>query len=222
MIVQSADPIRQPAPRAPGFGAASAEPFAADAGYGLRLFETGISGVMIVEPVRHEDPRGWFCETYNRRALAQHGIIIDFIQDNQSASKRAGTIRGLHFQAPPHAQAKLVRVVRGGIFDVAVDIRRNSPTYGRYVSALLNSDNGRQMLIGSGFAHGYCTLEPDTVVAYKTDAHYEPELDRGLVWNDPALDIAWPMTTDDVTISDKDRCLPILACLGSPFIYRRS
>lgn len=222
MIVQSANPIRQPAPGARLLDTASAEQFAADADYGLRLFETGISGVMIVEPVRHEDPRGWFCETYNRRALAQHGILIDFVQDNQSASKRAGTIRGLHFQAPPHAQAKLVRVVRGGIFDVAVDIRRDSPTYGRYVSVLLNSDNARQMLIGSGFAHGYCTLEPDTVVAYKTDEHYEPELDRGLVWNDPAIDIAWPVTTGDVTISDKDRCLPTLARLDSPFIYRRS
>lgn len=221
MIVQSADPIRQSALRGPSLGPPAARTFAVQAVDGLRLFETGISGVSIVEPVRHEDPRGWFCETYSRRALAHHGILIDFVQDNQSASTRAGTVRGLHFQAPPHAQAKLVRVVRGGIFDVAVDIRRDSPTYGRHVSALLSSDNGRQLLIGSGFAHGYCTLEPDTVVAYKTDDHYEPELDRGLLWNDPALGITWPITTVDVTISDKDRCLPTLAKLDSPFAFRR-
>jgi dTDP-4-dehydrorhamnose 3,5-epimerase len=168
---------------------------------------------------RHADARGWFVESYNARTLAQHGIACDFVQDNQSLSRRKGTIRGLHFQLAPKAQAKLVRVVRGSIYDVAVDIRRNSPTYGRSVGIELSADNGWQLYVPVGFAHGFCTLEDDTEVAYKVSEFYSPQHDAGLRWDDPDIDVAWPVAAADVVVSDKDAAQPRLAEFTGDFSY---
>jgi dTDP-4-dehydrorhamnose 3,5-epimerase len=168
---------------------------------------------------RHEDTRGWFVESYNALALARHGITCEFVQDNQSLSRRRGTIRGLHFQLPPKAQAKLVRVVRGSILDVAIDIRRGSPTYGRSVAAELSADNGWQLYVPVGFAHGFCTLEDDTEVAYKVSEFYSPQDDAGLRWDDPDISIAWPVAASDVVVSDKDAALPLLRQFTSNFSY---
>jgi dTDP-4-dehydrorhamnose 3,5-epimerase len=168
---------------------------------------------------RHEDARGWFTESYSARALAQHGITCNFVQDNQSMSRRKGTIRGLHYQAPPMAQAKLVRVVRGSILDVAVDIRRGSPTYGKSVIAELSAENGLQLYVPTGFAHGFCTLEDDTEVAYKVSEFYSPQHDGGLRWDDPDIAIAWPVDASDVVVSDKDAAQPLLSDYRSDFPY---
>lgn len=168
---------------------------------------------------RHEDTRGWFVETYNARALAQHGITCAFVQDNHSLSRRKGTIRGLHFQLPPKAQAKLVRVLRGSILDVAVDIRRGSPTYGHSVTVELSDENGWQLYVPVGFAHGFCTLEEDTEVAYKVSEFYSPQDDAGLCWNDPDISIAWPVAPSDVVVSDKDAALPALSRFTGNFGY---
>lgn len=171
---------------------------------------------MIVEPLAipevkrlippiHRDGRGAFSETYSRRALEAAGIDVTFVQDNHSVSRSKGVIRGLHFQCPPHAQAKLVRVSRGAIFDVAVDIRRGSPTFGRHVSAILSAENWAQLFVPIGFAHGFCTLEPDTEVIYKASDYYAPQSEAGISWNDPDLAIAWPVAAQDAVLSDKDR-----------------
>lgn len=176
--------------------------------------------VKLVRPRRFGDARGYFVETYNRRALAAGGITDDFVQDNHSRSETIGTVRGLHFQTPPHAQAKLVRCSAGRIFDVAVDIRHGSPTYGRYVSTELSAENGWQLYIPIGFAHGLMTLEPGTEIQYKVSADYAPKHDAGLIWNDPALAIPWPVEQSTAVLSDKDRKLPRLADFASPFLYR--
>jgi dTDP-4-dehydrorhamnose 3,5-epimerase len=147
------------------------------------------------------------------------GITCRFVQDNQSNSKRAGTLRGLHFQLPPAAQAKLVSVMRGRIVDVAVDIRRGSPTFGRHISIELSAESGRQVYIPVGFAHGYLTLEDDVVVMYKVSDYYAPAHDRGICWNDPDIAIPWPFEEADIIISDKDRRLPLLKEFASPFAY---
>ncbi len=172
----------------------------------------------VLIPRRHEDQRGWFSETWNRDTLLAAGIDLDFCQDNHSLSRPAGTLRGMHFQAPPHAQAKLVRCLRGRIFDVVVDIRRNSPTFGQWLGIELSAANGKQLLIPTGFAHGFVTLEPDCEITYKVDAPYSAETEGGFAWNDPAVGIAWPINGEPI-LSDKDRALPPLADLAVAFPY---
>jgi dTDP-4-dehydrorhamnose 3,5-epimerase len=178
---------------------------------------TSIDGLTIVTPKRFEDGRGYFVETYNSARLAEHGIDTLFVQDNQSLSKERGTLRGLHFQTPPFAQAKLVQVSAGAILDVAVDLRKNSPTYGHYATIELSAENGHQLFIPAGFAHGFCTLQPDTVLTYKVDAHYSASHDAGIIWNDPDVGITWPAVANADTLSDKDRTLPPLQSIVSPF-----
>ncbi len=175
--------------------------------------------VKLITTKRIEDARGWFVETWNQRDFQAAGIDADFVQDNQSLSRCAGTIRGLHFQAEPYAQAKLVRCLRGRIFDVAVDIRFDSPTFGHWVGAELNAHNGRQLFVPRGFAHGFLTLEPDTEVAYKVDGFYDAASDRGIRWDDPALAIGWPLDGLTPILSDKDQRLPLLAEAGADFRY---
>jgi dTDP-4-dehydrorhamnose 3,5-epimerase len=167
--------------------------------------------VLLITPKRHGDGRGWFSETWNRAALAEAGVACDFVQDNQAFSARRGTVRGLHFQTAPHAQAKLVRVLKGAIYDVAVDIRPGSATFGRWVGAELTAEAGEQLLVPRGFAHGYCTLTEDAELFYKVDAPYAPKLEGGVLWCDPALGIDWPVTREEATTSDRDRTLPVLA-----------
>lgn len=183
----------------------------------MRIEDTAIAAVKLLTPKKHGDRRGFFSETYNKRALAEAGAAVDFVQDNHSLSADAGTVRGLHFQAPPFAQTKLVRVVRGAVFDVAVDIRRGSPTFGRHASAVLSAEAWNQILVPAGFAHGFMTIEPDTEVIYKVDACYAPSHDFGILWNDPALGIAWPLPEARAILSDKDRAQPRLAEIESPF-----
>ena len=177
-----------------------------------------IPDIIALRPDRHEDERGFFSETYNRRALADAGVEEEFVQDNHSLSVAQGTLRGLHFQAPPAAQAKLVRVVRGAIFDVAVDIRVGSPSFGQHESWELSAGNGKQIYIPKGFAHGFCTLEPDTEVIYKVSDYYAPEHERGVLWNDLALGIEWPVS--DPLLSEKDRSHPRLCDLPDYFVYK--
>ncbi len=172
--------------------------------------------VLLITPRRHGDARGWFSETWSRRTLSALGIDAAFVQDNQAFSARSGTIRGLHFQAAPHAQAKLVRVLAGAILDVAVDIRPASPTRGRWVSARLTAEGGEQLFVPRGFAHGYCTLCDDVMLAYKVDGDYAPQAEGGVVWNDPALAIDWPIGADAAILSDKDRVLLRLSNLPDP------
>lgn len=181
-----------------------------------KLFE--LPGLVLLTPRKFVDSRGFFMETYSAPAFRELGIDCVFVQDNQSLSTRRGTIRGLHFQTPPHAQAKLVRVLRGSIFDVAVDLRVQSPTYGRWCAATLTASGGEQLFLPRGFAHGFCTLEPDVEVAYKVDDVYAPECDAGLVWNDPTLAIAWPFSGDEIALSEKDAALRRLAGFSSPFM----
>lgn len=178
-----------------------------------------MSTVRLITPRRFEDDRGWFCETYNACGYAGLGLDDVFVQDNHSLSRGKGTVRGLHFQTPDFAQAKLVRCVRGAIFDVAVDVRRGSPTYGRHVSAELTADNGSQLYVPVGFAHAFMTLEPDTEVIYKVTAYYAPQCDGGLRFDDPEFDIPWPLPAGDAIVSAKDVVLPLLRDFDSPFSY---
>jgi dTDP-4-dehydrorhamnose 3,5-epimerase len=171
----------------------------------------------ILVPKRHVDDRGWFSETFHRHRLAKLGIGCRFVQDNQSLSVRAGTLRGLHFQRPPAAQAKLVTVLRGSILDVAVDVRAGSPTFGKHVSIELSAERGCQVYIPVGFAHGFLTLEDDVLVMYKVSDYHAPAHDGGIRWNDP--DIAFPWPARDLIISEKDRQLPYLRDFVSPFAY---
>jgi dTDP-4-dehydrorhamnose 3,5-epimerase len=180
---------------------------------------TSIPEVKIVRPKRVGDDRGFFCEWYNRAALAAQGINAGFIQDNMALSVRKGTVRGLHFQAPPFAQAKLVGCVRGAVFDVAVDIRRGSPSFGRHIAVELSAANGCQLFIPAGFAHGYCTLEDNSVLFYKVDAGYSPQHDAGVLWQDPDIGIAWPVTPEAAQLSKKDTTLPRLKDLPPIFSY---
>lgn len=179
----------------------------------------GIADVKVLVPVRHGDRRGFFSEVYNRRTLETAGVTVDFVQDNHSLSAVRGTVRGLHLQVPPYAQTKLVRVLRGSVFDVAVDVRRGSPTFGQHVSVILGAAEGNQVLVPAGFAHGLMTLEPDTEVLYKVSDYYAPDHDRGILWNDPALGIDWPIAASEVVLSDKDRAQPGLAQFDTPFDY---
>jgi len=176
-----------------------------------------MESVIKIEPQRHGDHRGFFAETYSRARYANLGVGIDFVQDNHSLSSHAGTLRGLHFQAPPHAQAKLVRCGRGAIFDVAVDIRKGSPTFGHWVGHELSEDNGHQLYVPVGFAHGFVTLRPNSEIVYKCSDYYAPEVEGAINWNDPDIGIDWPMS-NDLTISDKDRTAKVLSELDSPFV----
>lgn len=178
-----------------------------------------IEGLLLIEPKRFGDHRGFFSETYNARALAARGFTEAFVQDNHSLSAGIGTVRGLHYQSPPFAQAKLVRVVRGAILDVAVDIRRGSPTYGDHAAVELSAENWRQLLLPAGFAHGFVTLTPDVEVLYKVTDYYAPEHDHGILWSDPALGIGWGIAPEAALLSDKDRAQPLLAEITSPFAF---
>ncbi|RXG92007.1 dTDP-4-dehydrorhamnose 3,5-epimerase [Bradyrhizobium zhanjiangense] len=176
-----------------------------------------IPDIKIIQTDRVSDDRGYFCETFRRSAFAEKGILVDFVQDNQSSSDKVGTVRGLHFQRPPFAQAKLIRVLSGAILDVVVDLRRSSATFGKHIAVKLDSKTGEQLLVPKGFAHGFCTLQPDTVVFYKVDQVYAPSHDGGLYWADPVLAIEWPVTTVEAKVSPKDRSLPRLDQLTAIF-----
>ena len=184
-----------------------------------RLTIAGNDAALELVPVKHGDERGFFSEVYNKAELARLGIHLEFVQDNQSLSQKVGTVRGLHFQAPPFAQSKLVRVLRGAIFDVVVDIRKGSPTYGQHVSARVSAQDWNQILVPKGFAHGFCTLEPDTEILYKVDAPYATEHEHGILWSDPDLAIDWPTSAAQATVSGKDRQLPRLKDLPPFFQF---
>ena len=184
----------------------------------MQIEDTPLRGVKVITPPRFGDSRGFFSETWSRPKLAAAGIDIDFVQDNHSFSAAQGTVRGLHFQAPPRAQDKLVRCGRGRLFDVAVDIRRGSPTYGRWWGTELSFENGRQLLVPAGFAHGFATLEPDTEIVYKCSDVYAPETEGAVLWNDPEIGIDWPVT-EEAVLSDKDAAAPRLAELDTPFTW---
>lgn len=184
----------------------------------MEIKETKLKGVKLLQPRRFSDRRGFFAETYNRRAFKGLGVEVEFVQDNHSLSAEVGTVRGLHFQAPPRAQAKLVRCGRGAIFDVAVDIRRGSPTYGKWAGFTLSAENGAQLYIPAGYAHGFATLEADSEIIYKCSDYYAPEAEGALRWDDPAIGIEWPIIGDAI-FSDKDANAPLLADLGSPFEF---
>ena len=183
----------------------------------MEILETEIPDVKIIRPKKFGDHRGFFSETYNKKVLYEHGIDLDFVQDNHSLSMDKGVIRGLHYQTPPFAQDKLVRVIRGTILDVAVDIRRNSPTYGKHIKIIISEDEWNQILVPIGFAHGFCTLEPNTEVIYKVTNYYSPENDAGIYWNDEELGIEWPISEAHAILSDKDKRQPKFSQIKSVF-----
>ena len=176
----------------------------------MKVFETEIAGPLVIEPQVFGDARGWFVEQYNAARYKAAGIDADFVQDNESFSAK-GVVRGLHWQAGEHAQAKLVRVIRGAVWDVVVDIRKGSPTYGKHVAVTLSAENRRQFYIPRGFAHGFIVLEENTLFGYKCDRFYCPEADRGMRFDDPALGIAWPSIGVELKLSEKDRRHPLFA-----------
>lgn len=182
----------------------------------MNVTETALPGVLLLEPKRFGDARGFFSESWNRKTLAAHGITTDFVQDNHSMSAQVGTVRGLHFQSPPHAQAKLVRCGRGRLFDVAVDIRRGSPTFGQWVGYELSFENGLQLLIPAGFLHGFVTREPDTEIIYKCSDYYAPECDGAVRWDSCGID--WDLSVAPV-LSEKDATAPPMADFETPFTY---
>lgn len=182
----------------------------------MQIEDTPLPGVKLLTPARFGDARGFFSESYSRRVLAEHGITLDFVQDNHSLSAQVGTVRGLHFQAPPHAQDKLVRCGRGRLFDVAVDVRKGSPTYGQWFGAELSFENGKQLLVPAGFLHGFVTREPDTEIVYKCSDYYAPECDGAVHWDSCGID--WGFEGDPV-ISAKDAAAVRLADFDSPFVY---
>jgi dTDP-4-dehydrorhamnose 3,5-epimerase len=185
----------------------------------MELTALELPGAFLLKPKRFEDARGFFVEQYNKRTLAAHGLQFDVVQDNLSHSARSGTIRGLHFQSPPSEQAKLVSVLRGAIFDVLVDIRFGSPSYGRHVAFELSAESGSQVFVPRGLAHGFCTLADDTLVQYKVDAPYDPSRDLGVLWNDPDLGIRWPVAAEAAILIDKDRKQPRLSDLPRHFVW---
>lgn len=176
----------------------------------MEIVRLAIPEVCLLTPAKHGDERGFFSETHSAKTLAAAGLDLAFVQDNHAYSARPGTVRGLHFQTHPHAQAKLIRVARGAIYDVAVDLRRGSPTYGRHVSAIISAKAWNQILVPVGFAHGLCTLEPDTEVLYKVTDCYARDCDQGILWNDPALGIEWPVAPGEAVVSERDCKLPTL------------
>ena len=183
----------------------------------MQVEELAIPDVKVLTARRFGDRRGFFSEVYSRRTLSSFGMDTEFVQDNHSRSAERGTVRGLHFQIPPHAQHKLVRVVRGSVFDVAIDLRRRSPTYGTHVSVVLSTEAWNQILVPVGFAHGFMTLEPDSEVVYKVSSFYAPDHDRGLRWNDPDLGIEWPLPECEAVLSERDRRHPTFAEFVTPF-----
>jgi dTDP-4-dehydrorhamnose 3,5-epimerase len=183
----------------------------------MKVHTYEIEGVLLIEPRRFHDARGFFSETYNADDLAVHGVNTSFVRDNVSLSTARGTVRGLHFQSPPLAQARLIRVARGAIFDVAVDIRAGSPTFGKHVGVELSAENALQLFVPAGFAHGFVTLRPLTEIAYKVSAPYSSEHDRGILWSDPRLRIAWPVDEHEAVLSAKDAALPLLGEIETPF-----
>jgi dTDP-4-dehydrorhamnose 3,5-epimerase len=183
----------------------------------MQVTSTEISDIKIIHPKRHGDDRGFFSEVFREDVLHEHGIDLRFVQENHSLSVEAGVVRGLHFQIPPRAQSKLLRVVAGAIFDVVVDLRRSSANWGRHVAVRLSAAEWNQLFVPAGFAHGFCTLEPNTEVVYKVDGYYSAEHDRGLLWNDPALGIAWPIGAAAAVLSDRDRRHPTLTELPQYF-----
>ncbi len=185
----------------------------------MKITSLAIPEVKLIEPKVFDDNRGFFFESYSLRSFQEVGIDNQFVQDNFSLSKNAGIVRGLHFQIPPYAQAKLIRVIRGSIWDVAVDIRQGSPTYGKYVAVELTAKSIQALFIPKGFAHGFATLEPNTEIQYKTDGYYAPDHDSGILWNDSDLAIEWPVETDSVILSDKDAVLPGFKDIEEVFDY---
>lgn len=188
----------------------------------MHIDRTALDGVLILTPARFGDARGFFSESWNKRTLAEHGICLDFVQDNHSLSAAVGTVRGLHFQEPPHAQAKLVRCGRGALLDIAVDIRVGSPTFGHHVAVELSAENGKQLLVPVGFAHGFVTLQENTEISYKCTDYYAPECDRALAHDDPDLAIDWGTQPLDRVLSDKDKSAPHLRDMASPFLYEEA
>lgn len=184
----------------------------------MRIEETALPGVKILTPDRFGDARGFFSESWNRKTFAKRGIDLDFVQDNHSMSAAADTVRGLHFQAPPHAQAKLVRCGQGALFDVAVDIRVGSPTYGQWVGVELSARNGRQLLVPQGCLHGFATRRPNTEILYKCTDYYAPDCDGAVRFDDPAIGIDWGLSGAPV-LSDRDVAAPLLADFDSPFVW---
>jgi dTDP-4-dehydrorhamnose 3,5-epimerase len=187
----------------------------------LRCETLAIPDVKLIVPTRHGDARGYFVESYNQRALEAAGIADVFIQDDESLSTAIGTVRGLHCQTAPMQQAKLVRVLRGRILDIVVDLRHGSPWFGQHVAAELTAERGEQLYVPRGFAHGFCTLTEETVVFYKKTAYWNRDLEVGILWNDPALALPWPVSAENAIVSDKDRLLPTLADLPRHFEYER-
>ncbi len=185
----------------------------------MQVRETRIPEVKILEPKKFGDERGFFSETYNSAALSAAGIDETFVQDNHSLSREVGVVRGLHFQTPPYAQAKLLRVVRGAVFDVVVDLRRESPTYKQHVSWVISAKDWNQIFVPVGFAHGFCTLEPDTEVLYKVSALYAPDHEGGIQWNDPELGIDWPVDPAKAVLSEKDRAWPRLSEIAASLAF---
>lgn len=185
----------------------------------MKVELTPLEGVIVFTPPRFGDHRGFFSESYNKAKLADQGVEMTFVQDNHSFSDQIGTVRGLHFQAPPKAQDKLVRCGRGALYDVAVDIRKGSPTYGQSFGVDLSFENGKQLLVPAGFAHGFVTREAGTEIIYKCSDDYAPETEGALQWNDPELGIDWGITADAAVLSQKDKIAPTLANLESPFSY---
>jgi dTDP-4-dehydrorhamnose 3,5-epimerase len=183
----------------------------------MRIDALSLPGLLSIEPARYADERGLFSETYREDELAAAGFQRPFIQENAVRTTRRGTVRGLHFQAPPYAQDKLIRVARGAVIDVAVDLRRGSPTYGKALAIELSAENWLQLLVPRGFAHGYCTLTDDCEVLYKVSARYEPRAERGLLWSDPALGLALPIPSGELILNDRDAAWPPLSALSSPF-----
>ena len=184
----------------------------------MNVIKTEIPGVLIIEPRVFNDARGYFFESYSQRVFNEEVAPVAFVQDNESKSSY-GVLRGLHFQKPPYAQSKLVRVIRGRVLDVAVDIRVGSPTYGKWVSCELTEDNHRQFFIPQGFAHGFSVLSETALFQYKCDNFYHPESEGAIIWNDPQLNIDWQLPEKDILLSDKDRLNPLLADFQSPFSF---
>ena len=187
--------------------------------FDILIEQSALRDILIITPRRFGDERGFFSETWNAAILGEHGMNITFVQDNQSLSSTVGTIRGLHYQAPPHAQDKLVRCGRGALLDVAVDIRMGSPTYGEWVGVELSAENGKQLLVPKGFLHGFVTLEPDTEILYKCSDYYTPECDGAIRFDDPDIGVDWGISPDQAVLSQKDAAAPIFKGFDSPFTY---
>ncbi|MCJ9429765.1 dTDP-4-dehydrorhamnose 3,5-epimerase [Kordiimonas marina] len=185
----------------------------------MEVEETAIPGVFILTPKRFGDDRGFFSETFNQKTFDAAIPGQTFVQDNHSLSRDPGVVRGLHYQKPPFAQGKLVRVISGAVLDAAVDIRKGSPTYGQHVAVELTAENWKQLWVPAGFAHAFCTLVPDTAFFYKVTNYYSPEHDAGLAFDDPDIGIDWPFTAETATLSAKDKALPAWADFDSPFVY---